>query len=143
MVQVLCHLAIDRVTSDGEVDTELHAGDFLFKSCDLNLRILKLLQQLKVDFLGFVDLFLHFEHVIIDLLQLALHLFLGLHGIIQVVSQRLIFLFESLVVSFVGDSDSLILRNDIFLLEPSFLIVRDDFFMLVLQIGDLLLVFLS
>ena len=143
MVQVLCHLAIDRVTSDGEVDTELHAGDFLFETCDLNLGILELLEQLKVDFLRFVHLLFHFEHIIIDRLQLGLHLCLGLHGIFNVGSQRLILLLKSLVVSFVSDSDSLVLRNDVFLLKSSFLIGSDVFFVLRLQIGDLLLLFLS
>ena len=80
MVQVLCHLAIDRVISDGEVDTELHAGDFLFETCDLKLGILELLEQFKVDFLRFVHLLFHFEHIIIDLLQISLNLCLGLHA---------------------------------------------------------------
>lgn len=130
VVYVLCHLAIDRVTSDGEVNSELQAGQFFFQRCDLNLRILKLLQQLKVDFLRFVDLLFHFENMIVDLLQLALHLHLSLHGFFQVGSQGRVFLTQSLVVSFVGDSDAFILSNDVLLLESSFLIVRDDFLVL-------------
>jgi len=51
VVQEVCHLTVDRVTSDGEVDTELHAGDFFLKSGNVNLRIFELFQQFKVNFL--------------------------------------------------------------------------------------------
>ena len=143
MVNVLGHLAIDRITSDWEVNTELQTGDFLLQACDFNLRILELLQQLKVYFLSLIHFFFHFKNIVVDLLQLALVIFLGLHFVMQFSAQGVIFLLKRSIVPFVSDSDTLILRNHIFLLESSFLIVRDDFFMFSLQIGDLFLLFLS
>ena len=43
VVDVLCHLDIDGITSDGEVDTELQAGDFFLETGYLYLSILELL----------------------------------------------------------------------------------------------------
>ena len=143
VVDVLCYLDIDGITSDGEVDTELQAGDFFLETGNLYLSILELLQQFKVNFLRFVHFFFHLKYIIIDLFQLPLDLGLSYHSVFQVSPERIVFLFKSSVVPFVRNSDTLILSDDIFLLQSPFLIVRDIFRVLSLQIRDLLLLSLS
>ena len=142
MVHVVSHLAINWITSDWEVDTELQACDFFFKASNLKFGILELLQNFKVDFLRFIELFLNWEYLFVGLLELSLHLRFGFHGFFDVCSERCIVLFEGIIVSFLSDSNLFILCDNIFLLESALLIFRNDFLMLRLQIGDLPLVLL-
>ena len=106
----------------------LEVDDVLLQRLDLNLRILKLLEQLQTNLVALINLLLHLQDVIIIAFDLVLQFLLLLKRRLKITSQLSDFILEHLILFFLLYSGSFVFFSVSFLFFNLFFLQLPMFF---------------